>query len=97
MAEQEKRVAQIETSCAIKINTGNFETVDVSKRLVVEVEYGTPKELAEKSAKVDALVVKMTQHEAELGLQRMGRKRYAKVGGKEFECGTWEDFEKAAL
>ncbi len=93
----DKRTAQIETSCAIKINTGNFETFDVSKRLVVEIEYESPKELAEKSEKVDALVIKMTQHEADLGLERMGRKRYAKVNGKDIVCGTWADLETVTL
>ena len=91
----EKRTAQIETSCSIKINTGNFETLDVSKKMVVDIEFGSPEEFINKSKKVDAILINLVQKEAEVALERMGRSRCAKAKGQEFKVGLWEDFESA--
>lgn len=87
------KTVTIESNCEIKINTGNWETVNVSKKIVVEITYSTPEELLEKSGRIDRALTRMVKEQADSLLKEIGRSRYTKVGGRELRVGTWEDFE----
>ena len=63
----DKRVATIETSCSIRINTGNFEYLDVVKKIVLDVQFDTPEDLQRKSANHDRKLVEMLKSQVEVG------------------------------
>lgn len=84
-----KRKITIETTAHIKVNTGNFETIDVSKTLRAEVEYANAEELLKKSQSMDAICTKMAKIEAELVLKETGRQRVIKPNAQEKEADIW--------
>jgi hypothetical protein len=67
---------KISSSCTLKINTGNFESLDVGKAIEVEIEVASPAEIPEKSSKISASLVAMLKNEAEATMQSLGRNRY---------------------
>ena len=83
--EAKKRITVVDSSVSIKINVGNFETIDVSKSAKIEIEFSTPDELVQKSAKFDAHLIKMVKALAEETLKETGRSRRT----KENEVETW--------
>lgn len=84
--------ARIETHLGLKINVGNYETVDVAKTIAADVEFETPEELQEKSAKMDKLVSLLVKQEAEILLQETNKKRF--MGG--VEIGLWDEIKGKA-
>ena len=76
---------KIGSTCSVKINTGNYETVDVSKTIEVEFEVGSSKDVPVKSAKVAETVTRMLKTEVEATLKSMGRQRYDSKTGKQIE------------
>lgn len=81
----------LETYVAIKVNTGNFETIDVTKTIRTDVEFEEMKELEKKSVALDAVVIKLAKEEAEAALRETGRSRYVKTGNTESKVDTWCD------
>jgi hypothetical protein len=65
----------LESTANVKINTGSYETIDVSKSIRVEVEYETMEELEKKSKSVDSVLAKLVKAEAETILKETGRTR----------------------
>lgn len=91
MSEETKRTCVIETVCSVHVNTGNNETVKVKKRLELDVEFGSPQEIADKSAKVDLLVCAMAKKCAESIMKETNRKRHGPDGS---EIGLWDELEE---
>ena len=79
----------MDSTFSVKINTGNFETVDASKTIRKELEYETSEELAKKSATIDAVLIKFVKAEAEMALRETGRKRISKPNTQEKEADIW--------
>lgn len=88
------RKVTLETSASLKINTGNYETVDVSKTLIMEIEFETPDELVEKSKKADNAVAALLRAEAEGMLEQLGRKRIMKVNGQDTPAELFKSYVK---
>jgi len=86
---EDKRFARIESGCSVTINTGNSESIYVTKKMTVDVEFKQPQELMIKSKQIDAVLASMVQREAETMMNKMGRKRCA----GESQVGLWEDLE----
>jgi hypothetical protein len=85
------RKAEIETTISIKINTSNFEVLDVIKTIKTEVEFERIEDLRTKSAALDKLTIDLAKAEAEAALSETGRSRYAKSGNSEGKIDTWCD------
>ena len=81
----------VQTTVTLKIATGNFESVDVTKMMVTEVEC-EPAELPEKSAKMDGLACMLVKQEAEIVLQELGRRRVMKLNGSETPIELWKPY-----
>ena len=79
----------MDTSFSIKLNTGNYETIDVSKTIHKDIEYETEEELAKKSAAIDAVLIKFVKTEAETALRETGRRRITKPNSQEKENDIW--------
>lgn len=95
--ELESKMARkitLETSASLKINTGNYETVDVSKTLIMEIEFETPDELVEKSRKADNCVAALLRAEADGMLEQLGRKRIMKVNGVDTPVEIFKSYVK---
>ena len=88
-APKPKKKLVLETSANVKINTGNFETIDISKSIRVEIEYDNADEILKKSKAVDALVAKAVKAEGELLLKETGRVRVVKANAAEKEADIW--------
>jgi hypothetical protein len=84
------RTAKISTLVSIKINTGNYETLEVSKSIETEVTFDKPEELTEKSKGLDRTAASMLKDEAEYICTQLGRRRVVKVGSKETPVGLFE-------
>jgi len=88
------RKISLETSASLKINTGNYETVDVSKTVVMEIEFETADELIEKSKKADNMVAALLRAEAEGMLEQLGRKRIMKIAGQDTPAELFKSYVK---
>jgi len=84
------RTAKISSYSTIKINTGNYEILEVSKSIETEVTYEKPEELSAKSVALDKMLAAMLREEAEYMMKNLGRKRIVKAGGREVEAGLWD-------
>ena len=84
------RKITIETSVFLKVNTGNFESVDLAKTVKEEVEFETPQELLEKSKKLDNMAAILLKQEAEVMMAQLGRKRIMKIGGQDTPVAMFE-------
>ncbi len=67
---------KIGSHCSLKINTGNFESLDIGKTIEVEIEVASPADLPAKSGKISASLVEMLKNEAEATMHSLGRNRY---------------------
>ena len=81
----------IQTTVTVKLACGNFESADVTKMMVTEVEC-EPSELPEKSAKMDALICVLVKQEAETVMQELGRRRVMKLNGSETPIELWKPY-----
>ena len=83
---------KIQSSASVRINTGNFESVEFSTSLEVEFNPEPGKDvktqISEKSAKVGTLVVQLLKHDVEENMARMGRIRFDKE--KQKTIPLWE-------
>ena len=80
---------EMDTTFSVKINTGNFETVDCSKTIRKKITFETEEELAKKSAAIDAVLIKFVKTEAEMALRETGRRRIIKPNPQEKEGDIW--------
>jgi len=76
---------KIGSTCSVKINTGNYETVDISKTVEVEFDVSSSKDVPAKSARISDTVTRMLKTEVEATLKSMGRQRYDSKTGKQIE------------
>lgn len=85
------RIATLESTISIKINTGNFESLDVTKSVKTDVEYADPEDLKKKQEGFDKSVIDATKAEAERTMEATGRKRKLKAerGQVEKELPLW--------
>jgi hypothetical protein len=81
----------VQTNVSLKINCGNYETIDVSKMISTEIEC-EPNELPEKSAKNDALAIALLKQEAEIVVQELGRRRIMKTNGVDTPVELWKSY-----
>lgn len=86
-ATSTKRTAELQSSISIKINVGNFESIDVTKTVKTEVEYETPDELKKKQTGFDTSVIRAAKTMAEIALTETGRKRIS--SDKHSELPLW--------
>jgi hypothetical protein len=86
------RTAKISTTVSMKVNTGNYETVEVAKSIETDVTFEKVEELAEKSKNLDKTAFLMLKEETEYMLTQLGRKRHIKVNGKELPIGLFDSF-----
>jgi len=84
------RTAKIVAAVSMKINTGNYETIEVTKSIETEVTFEKPEELVEKSKGMDKTVTALLKEEAEYVMTQLGRKRMVKVNGKDVPVGTFD-------
>jgi len=88
------RKVTVETSVYLKVNTGNYETLDFSKTVKSEIEYETPEELIEKSKKLDNMAAVLLKNEADALMETLGRKRIMKINGADTPVKLWESYVK---
>jgi hypothetical protein len=88
----ETRKARIKTGLSMKVNTGNYEVIEVSKEVEVDVEFSTTSELKEKSAGADKMVMALLKDELDAVCEKMGRARYFKINGKDCPVGLREEW-----
>ena len=88
------RKITLETSAFLKINTGNYETLDLSKTVREEIEFETAAELVEKSKKLDNMAAALLKAEAETMIEQLGRRRIMKISGVETPVNLWEAYVK---
>lgn len=86
------RKVTLQSTASLKINTGNYETVDVSKTMSVEIEFEKPDELVEKSKNHDAVLIQMLKAEAESALEQIGRRRVMKIAGQDTPVELWKSY-----
>jgi len=91
------RKATIEKSAFLKINTGNFESVDVHMAVKEEIEFETPQELVEKTKKLDNMLIALLKNEAEASLTQMGRHRIMKINGVETPVELWKSYVQEGI
>jgi len=88
-------MAKIQSSVSIKVNTGNFESLDFSTSLEVEFTPEAGKDvktqLTEKSVKINSLVLQMLKQEVEQGMKDLGRQRFDK--GQQKTIPLWENLQ----
>ena len=97
--EQEKQATEVQKKtyktkltalASMRFNTGNYEWIDVSKSMDLEVEFSNPEELAKKSAKLDKLVADLIKAEIEMLMRETNRTRCALINGKTTPIALWE-------
>ena len=90
--EVQKKIhkTRLTASATMRFNTGNYEWLDVSKSMDLEVEFSDPEELARKSAKLDKLVIALIKAEAEAVMKETNRKRCVLINGKTTPIDLWE-------
>jgi len=88
------RKVNLQTTLTLKVNTGNFESFDVSKTISMEVEFETPDELVAKSAKMDNAVAALVKAEAEAMLEQLGRSRIMRINNVETPVELWKSYVK---
>ena len=88
------RKITLETTLFLKVNTGNFESFDVSKSVKEEIEFDKPEELVEKSKRHDNMVALLIKNEAEGMIEKLGRKRIMKISGQDTPVPLWESGAK---
>lgn len=88
-------MAKIQSAASIKVNTGNFESLDFST--FIEFEF-TPEagkdvktQIMEKSMKLNAIVIQMLKQEVEDGMKSLGRERFDKE--KQKRIPLWDKME----
>lgn len=85
-------MVKIQSSVSIKINTGNFESMDFSKSVEVETKIDPEKDvrsqISEKSKRLNALVIQLLKDDVESTLTQLGRARHDKE--KQKQIGIWE-------
>lgn len=91
-----KRGIKLVSSVSLKINVGNFETLEVMKSAEVDVEFSSHEELCNKSAKLDRIVATLVKAAAEHQCADLGRDRHFKLGGHEIPVDLWVDGKEAA-
>lgn len=87
------RKLKLETSATIKINTGNYETIDVTKTVTMDIEFSKPSEVIEKSKKLDSLVANLAKAEAETILKETGRFMTVSTTGGPKKTQSWDNNE----
>lgn len=90
MNEVVKRTVVLETAATMKINVGNFETIDITKKITREVSYESVEDLKKKSANIDSILTELLKKEAETILVSTGRFRVMKIDKVEREAELWE-------
>lgn len=88
------RKVTVEKTAFLKINTGNFESVDVSMAVKEEIEFETSEDLIEKTKKLDNMLIALLKKEAEASLTQMGRSRIMKINGVETPVELWKSYVK---
>ena len=87
------KTATIESTISIKVNTGNYETVDITKTFKCDIEYNTGEERDKIQSALDAKVIQYTKDLAEKTLAEMGRTRISKSNGADKEVPLWGDYK----
>lgn len=90
------RKVTLQTTATLKINVGNYETVDVSKTVTADIEFEKPEELVDRSSKHDTMVGALLKAEAEGLLEQLGRKRIMKIGGQDTPADLWKSYVQSA-
>lgn len=80
------------SSATLKINVGNFESIDIHKTLISEIEYEDSKDVAEKSANADRMLASMIKTEAELLLKQWDRSRIMRINGHDTPVELWKSY-----
>lgn len=91
-----KREIKLVSSVSLKINIGNFETLEVMKSAEAQVEFSSQEELCKKSSALDRIVGTLVKNAAEHQLADMGRDRIFKLGGHEIPVSLWVDAKAEA-
>ena len=91
-AEAQKKVykTKLTASASMRFNTGNYEWIDVSKSMDLEIEFSSPEELAKISAKLDGRVIELIKAEIEMIMKETNRTRCALINGKTTPIALWE-------
>lgn len=91
-----KREIKIVSSVVLKINVGNFETLEVMKSVEADVEFSSQEELCSKSSKLDRIVANLVKTASEFQCAELGRNRQFKLGGHEIPVSLWVDGKEDA-
>ena len=81
-------MTKIRSSVTIRVNTGNYESVEFSKSMEAEFTCKSEGDLEAKQRKLDAVVLGDLMRSAEKDMSEMGRKRFHSDQQK--EIGLWE-------
>ena len=81
--ESTKKKIVIQQSATVKVNTGNYENIEVTESIEAEVEYENTDELKKKGAGMASALAMLLKSSTEKMLQETNRKRV--VCGKETE------------
>jgi hypothetical protein len=98
MAEEpKKREIKLVSTVSLKINVGNFETLEVMKSVEADVDFSSQEELCQKSSTLDRIVATLVKNAADHQCADMARNRYFKLGGHEIPVPLWVDGKAEAL
>jgi hypothetical protein len=97
MADKEKRTIKVVTSVSVKVNVGNFETLEVMKSIDADVEFSSHEELCTKSSNLDKLAASLLRSAVEQQCEDLGRNRKFKLGGREIPVSLWVDGRDEAV
>lgn len=73
--EVKKKTMSATKTISLKINTGNFETVDITQSISGDIEYATKDELMAKNNGMTRCCIELVKDSAEKTLEILGRHR----------------------
>ena len=85
----DKRKIKVVSGVTLKVNLGNYETLEVIKSVETDIEFESREELAEKSANLNRLVTTLVKDAVDQGCEDMKRERCFKLGSQDIPVSTW--------